>query len=464
MAQALPAIPGYQFPTFAAAPPSALQAALERVAAARAGAQQPAGLPPPPVPGGGSQSQLPPAPPVQALYGASTPAALPAAPQPSPSIIASAPTPMPRPQQRPPSVMTQTSVNPLPRGAPNVGGLMNMSGQGGLLSGGAPVTEVMGRMGQSGGGSDPFRKFAGSNVGQMVGDGLTSFGLGLMGGKDWQEGLAMGGQHFAETGQQRRTERKDAQTEGQVKTWLQANYPDLAGLPPELAMSIAQAHETEKARGTDPTSLMLNLAAAGLQPGTPEYQEAILAGISNGGTQINIPTGYRPTADGNFEFVPGGPADPATAAKTTEAQRRNQQLASVIQPEIETLFGADGSGGSYAALSDPVQQGFATEVPLLGRPGMAATSADFQQARNALSTIAQSYLYSVSGAAATDEEVRKIVDSVTPQPFENPDSVAQKQRRIMQMAQAVIDAGGGEAASAGEVMDLGNGITIRRLP
>jgi hypothetical protein len=195
---------------------------------------------------------------------------------------------MPRPQQRPPTVMTQTSVNPLPRG-------FNTSGM--------PVTDVSGRMGQSGGGSDPLRKFAGSTAGQLVGDGLTSFGLGLMGGKDWQEGLAMGGQHFAETGQQRRTERKDAQTEGQVKTWLQANFPDLATLPVAVAVPLAQARfEAGLKPGPGPTALMQNLAAAGLVPGSPEYEAAILKGIDQG-TTVNVGEGssaYNRAIDEGF--------------------------------------------------------------------------------------------------------------------------------------------------------------------
>lgn len=149
------------------------------------------------------------------------------------------------------------------------------------------------------------------------------------------------------------------------------------------------------------------------------------------------PSGYQWTPEGTQAFIPGGPADPSTQAKTTEAQRRNQQLASVIQPELATVeqnWDALADGGNQTWGSNPVTAGMA--------------SPEYQQARNSLNVIAQSYLYSVSGAAATDAEVQKIVDSVTPKPFESPQSIAAKKARIQQMADAVIQAGGGAQQQA----------------
>jgi hypothetical protein len=151
------------------------------------------------------------------------------------------------------------------------------------------------------------------------------------------------------------------------------------------------------------------------------------------------PSGYQWNPDGTQTFIPGGPADPSTQAKTTEAQRRNQQLASVIQPELaaveqnwsELASGANQAGGMIPGV------------------GNALTSPGYQQASNSLATIAQSYLYSVSGAAATDAEVRKIVDSVTPKPFESQQSIDAKLARIRQMADAVIQAGGGSQQAPG---------------
>lgn len=44
--------------------------------------------------------------------------------------------------------------------------------------------------------------------------------------------------------------------------------------------------------GQKPTTLMQNLAAAGLQPGTPEYQQAVLAGTRQG-TTVNVGAGEK---------------------------------------------------------------------------------------------------------------------------------------------------------------------------
>lgn len=165
--------------------------------------------------------------------------------------------------------------------------------------------------------------------------------------------------------------------------------------------------------------------------------------------QPAAPSGYQWTPEGNQAFIPGGPADPATAGKTTEATRRNQQLASVIQPELATVeanWEELSSGNNQAANAAPFGAGYGL------------TSPGYQQATSALNTIAQSYLYSVSGAAAPAEEVRKLVESVTPRPFESPQSIADKKERVRQMAAAVVQAGSGSAQTqqpAGNVTSSG---------
>lgn len=46
------------------------------------------------------------------------------------------------------------------------------------------------------------------------------------------------------------------------------------------------------AQNNKPTTLMQNIAAAGLRPGTPEYQQAVLAGTRNG-TTVNVGAGEK---------------------------------------------------------------------------------------------------------------------------------------------------------------------------
>lgn len=171
------------------------------------------------------------------------------------------------------------------------------------------------------------------------------------------------------------------------------------------------------------------------------------------------PAGYQWTPEGRLSFIPGGPADPSTNAKTTEATRRNQQLAKVMIPEAESLLGANGQPGTFDALSNGGDQ--ALGVNIFGaQPLSGMASADYQKAQNSLRTVVASYLYSVSGATATDEEVKRQTDILTPKPFENPASVADKKARLQQMVEAVVEAAqgapmtlGGGAPAGGDVVD-----------
>lgn len=159
------------------------------------------------------------------------------------------------------------------------------------------------------------------------------------------------------------------------------------------------------------------------------------------------PAGYQWTPDGKLSFIPGGPADPASAAANkgdTEQTRRAKQLATVVNPQLRIAldnFDSMSEGGNQFANS-------------LNQGSGVGTSPQYQQARNAVQTIAQSYLYSVSGAAAPAEEVKKLVDSVTPVPFESPQSVADKKARLQSMVEAInlmAQGGSGTATTAGVV-------------
>lgn len=108
------------------------------------------------------------------------------------------------------------------------------------------------------------------------------------------------------------------------------------------------------------TTLMQNIQAAGLQPGTPEYQKAILDGTRSGvnvdaRNMGSIPQGYRVNYDdkGNpvsMSPIPGGPEDTssADAAKadnlsastdviTGAANKARQAMNSAVLPVTGTL-------------------------------------------------------------------------------------------------------------------------------
>jgi len=114
----------------------------------------------------------------------------------------------------------------------------------------------------------------------------------------------------------------------------------------------------------------------------------------------------------------------------SEAERKNQSLFSVIKPELKTVE------DNFDALSDPKNQAY-SRLPF----SEFATTPEYQKAANSLQTIVSSYLYSVSGATATPEEVRKQTDILTPRPGESLESIAAKKRRVRTMVNAVAEAG-----------------------
>lgn len=123
----------------------------------------------------------------------------------------------------------------------------------------------------------------------------------------------------------------------------------------------------------------------------------------------------------------------------TEAQQKNRSLYSVIKPELKTVE------ENFDALTDPKNQVF-SKMPF----SEFATTPEYQKAANSLQTIVSSYLYSVSGATATPDEVRKQTDILTPRPMEDKASVENKKQRIRTMVNAVAQSGGlpGEEAPA----------------
>lgn len=144
------------------------------------------------------------------------------------------------------------------------------------------------------------------------------------------------------------------------------------------------------------------------QPGTAEQP---------GGAQLG---------PGLIPLTPGKPGKLAT-----EGERRNRSLYSVVEPELKIVE------ENFAAMTDPRNQ-IASNAPF----SEAMTSKEYQLAANSLQTIVASYLYSVSGATATPEEVKKQTAILTPRPFEDPASVESKLRRVRTMVEAIKLSGG----------------------
>jgi hypothetical protein len=184
----------------------------------------------------------------------------------------------------------------------------------------------------------------------------------------------------------------------------------------------------------------------------------------------DAPSGYRWGPDGSgLEFIPGGPHDPANAGvkPPTDADVRAAKLAGVIQGDKELLLGPNGI---YDKLADPWSQAVGAEVGVggigVGRPGLALTAPDYQSATNALTNIAQSYLYAISGQAAPAGEVAKIIESVTPKFGEDASSVKNKKARLASYIAAIeaskydVPTGGGAGGGDAEIEGILTGLGI----
>jgi hypothetical protein len=146
-------------------------------------------------------------------------------------------------------------------------------------------------------------------------------------------------------------------------------------------------------------------------------------------------TQNAPVPQANDSVSSGNPGIiPLTGGKPqkllSEAERKNQSLFTVIKPELKVVE------DNFDALTDPSNQVY-SKMPF----SEWKTTPAYQQAANSLQTIISSYLYSVSGATATPEEVRKQTEMLTPRPLESKESIANKKQRIRTMVNAVAQAG-----------------------
>lgn len=250
----------------------------------------------------------------------------------------------------------------------------------------------------------------------------------------------------------------------------------------ELEMALRK-FEADLAQGAAPTADMRNYQFAQENEGFADFMNPPKQGqvIEIYDEETHQP--MKATWDGvNPESIRplGGPKSPAgmvpytdpetgitsmisnTAAKPPrESELRNRSLLTVVKPELDSLFGSPGQPGTFDALAngwdrakDFVTRGSPNAVPF----GLTATPPDYQKAKSSLGVIAQSYLYSMSGAAAPAAEVDKVVNSVMPQIGESSEAIAAKKARIKTMVEAIANTAnlpGGSAADEIDPRDLG---------
>ena len=280
--------------------------------------------------------------------------------------------------------------------------------------------------------------------------------------------------------QRNETERLRRRKE-QVAQQIQAAYTkgDMAGVraaaiqDPELGASIMKILQQEQedfgttpVRGADGSAYLvgkrgslkpLDISLPDPHAMTP-YQQAQLD-ISRGNSELSsrkfaedirhnraleaagakAPAGYRWGENGQLAFIPGGPADPTVTGrgngKMTEDQAKNSQFytrASQQLPIALKYFDSLGSG------MNQVGAGVAG-LPLVGGfiPKSVVTGGEYQRAQNAVKDIAQTYIYSTSGASAPDAEVERTMSSVIPSFGDSAQTKADKKARLQQMVESI---------------------------
>lgn len=172
-------------------------------------------------------------------------------------------------------------------------------------------------------------------------------------------------------------------------------------------------------RVIDPTSLMTNVGAAGFEPGTPEYQAAILSGIQPAQTNINVaPNGqqfanppfgmdYLRNPDGTVALnaegmpqiiqIPGGPQS-AEAQAIADASAANDELggrtANLVREDINRIKNIvrdapwyNPAVGFGSKLASAIEGSNATNVAALSKTVLANIGFDrLQQMREASPT------------------------------------------------------------------------------
>lgn len=313
------------------------------------------------------------------------------------------------------------------------------------------------------GDDNPFSKYVADNR-QTLQGAFAGFGQGPTFGAGLGN-AAIGAQRGTLLDDITRKEREEAAKMEEMRTryaetlnsWG-GEYADLAqgvaagGLDPAQAYMTAWERRYKPVDAASPTSDMQNYQFYANEEIKAGRAPVSFMEFSNPASAPSIPSGYQPAANGaGLTFIPGGPADPTNQSgkPPTEAELRAAGLTTVIEPDAKLLLG-DGTPqnpGIFEALGSGGDQFLSAGVGGIA-PLSPFASSEYRQAKDAVTSIAQSYLYSTSGASAPDAEVQRVADSVTPKPFDTPDQIADKKARLEVMVNSVRQKQGNAAPSA----------------
>ena len=198
------------------------------------------------------------------------------------------------------------------------------------------------------------------------------------------------------------------EAEAEKARQAQAMQEFMSTLEPEEARMAAvlgpdYAKQIMQQRVQRPTSLQQNLIAAGLQPGTPEFQQAMMTAINRpqvqiGGPQIKPPTGFMLNAEGTGVVpIPGLPQAPppmtpeqqvqqsaatAEASARAKARVKEEQSQQGVQSAVQDMYASVQAFRSNMTDADALaavsqqRRRLAQMLAQRRNPGRAPTDAD----------------------------------------------------------------------------------------
>lgn len=273
-------------------------------------------------------------------------------------------------------------------------------------------------------------------LGDVLSNPLFQIGTGLLARRDLNLGQALGGaviDHYKHRNYQNALNAQQAEVDLRQKQqqYMAENYPDMQYMPPALqAQAFKSMYEQPKQ-----TSLMQNLAAAGLQPGTPDYQQAMMQAINKPATQINLgpklPAGYVWADPNNPSLgvapLPGGPAEKATEGQLM-AQGYSTRMTDA-EAQIQALRNEGFDPGSIA------QYGPAAISNFLASP-------EYQTYRAAQEDWVRAKLRKESGAVIGEEEMAREISTYFARPGDSA-AVIKRKAKQRETAEAAMARSGG---------------------
>jgi len=252
---------------------------------------------------------------------------------------------------------------------------------------------------------------------------------------------------------------KARQEEAQQQAMLDSISQYSMGLDPVKRLAFNALPLSEKAKiisaqyfpaTQEPTTTVRNLAAAGLTPGTPEFQQAMMTYLTRPRVQVN--TGDKPVSISDLQKLEPPEGAPLTPGVTLSGLPQGTK---VRQPEPKPPTEAQSVSAGFYERMKRAHQDFSpaleqeiikpTQAMLSGAPllGNYLVSPAYQVASNIQRDFVTANLRKESGAVIADEEMENEIKKYFPQPGDKP-AVIERKRRLRETAIQAMRANAGK--------------------